>query len=259
MAAGQPPVPKYWNVVEHVQNLITSDGLAPGAPLPSELELQRILGVSRGTVRKALDELTVAGLVERRSGVGTFVAPRRMPRALPELTTFSEHVRSIGMDPGTKILSHRVLPERNDFTDDFPGGTTLVEWVRLRFVDGEPVGLHHLVLPEGISKRIRIDDPQLTSSLYERIEAVGIEIDTAQEHIVARVAVQSEAQALGIRTGTPILDVRRKTFNTSGAVVEVVQAVYRGDRYRYTILLERRPQGANADGAKPQIMLATDH
>lgn len=233
-------LPKYWAVVDYIEKLIRSEGLEPGDGLPTELELQERFRLSRGTVRKALDQLRAAGLIERRSGTGTFVAPRRMPRALPELTGFSEHLRSLGLCPGTRLLSKAVLPEPNGFTQDFPAGAKLMEYVRLRLADDNPVGIHRLVLPVDLAERVRVEDDPQRGTLYDRMEAAGVAVDVAQEHLVARRSIRSESQLLGIRTGDAVMDVRRRTFDSSGSVVEVVHATYRGDRYDYVVWLERR-------------------
>lgn len=234
--------PKYWAVIDFVEKLISSQGLAPGDPLPAESVLQERFKISRGTVRMALEKLTVAGVVERRSGSGTFVAVPRMVRALPELTGFSEHIRSQGLRPGSQLLSKRALPEGSEAGAEFPPGTALVEFARLRLADDQPVGLHYLVLPADIAAAVDVEDQLRQGTLYERMEQANLTVDVAQEHIVARRSVRSEARLLDIAVGSAVLDVRRKTFDADGNLVELVHAVYRGDRYDYVIWLERRPK-----------------
>ena len=233
--------PKYWLVVDHLTKLIETDGLAAGDPLPTELELQNRFSLSRGTVRKALDELSRRSLIERRPGSGTFVAPQRMPRDLPELTGFSEHIRSLGMLPGSTELGRDDLGSDSPYVGDFAPGTALTKLTRLRTADGQPVGLHYLILPTDLLRRVDTGaDADAGTPLYDRFEQAGVQVDVAQEHLMARRPTRSEAKLLGIGVGDAVLDVRRKTFDADGAVVELVHAVYRGDRYDYVIWLERR-------------------
>ncbi len=232
--------PKYWLVVDHLLKLIETDGLAAGDPLPTELELQNRFSLSRGTVRKALDELSRRSLIERRPGSGTFVAPQRMPRDLPELTGFSEHIRSLGLVPGSTELGREDLGTDSAYATDFAQGTALTLLTRLRTADGQPVGVHYLVLPTELLHRVFADPSDTGTTLYDRFERVGVSVDIAQEHLMARRPSRSEAKLLGIGVGEAVLDVRRKTFDADGGVVELVHAVYRGDRYDYVIWLERR-------------------
>lgn len=232
--------PKYWLVVDHLTKMIETEGLVAGDPLPTELELQNRFRVSRGTVRKAFDELSRRSLIERRPGSGTFVAPQRMPRELPELTGFSEHIRSLGLAPGSVELSRETLDRENGYAADFPPDTPLTKLTRLRTANDRPVGLHYLVVPTALVERVHASDPHDRSTFYDRLKHAGVRVDVAQEHLMARRPTRAEARHLGIGAGDAVLDVRRKTFDSNGSVVELVHAVYRGDRYDYVIWLERR-------------------
>src|SRR5437764_12616850 len=102
---GTAPTPKYWHVREAVEELIRVNGLRPGDRLPTEPELGQKLAVSRGTVRRAFDDLEREGVVSRQPGRGTFVAQRRMMRPLSELTSFTEHLRCLGLEAGARAVT----------------------------------------------------------------------------------------------------------------------------------------------------------
>jgi GntR family transcriptional regulator len=87
---------------------------------------------------------------------------------------------------------------------------------------------------------VGVNDDARRGTLYDRMEDASVRVDGAQEHLVARRSSRNEARLLQIRAGDAVMDVRRKTFDASGSVVEVVHATYRGDRYDYVIWLERR-------------------
>ncbi len=239
-------VPKYLQVREAVLEMIREEGLTTGSLLPSEGELCERFRVSRGTIRRAFDDLTRDGHVSRESGRGTFVAAPRMERPLPELTSFSEHIESLGMRPGAEFVSYR---EGADYAagkpPHFPKGEPLARIVRVRTADGRPVGVHTLLLPvdlateAGISARTLRADPGL--SLYRRLFAIGVEIDLARESIAARRATVQEARRLELHAYEPVLEVVRQSYGINGRPIELVRAVYRADRYDYVTWLRRPP------------------
>jgi GntR family transcriptional regulator len=250
--APETPTPKYWRIQQAIQRLVERESLRPGDRLPTEPELQRRFGASRGTVRRAFDDLERMGLVSRQPGRGTFVARRRMPRPLPELTSFTEHLRSLGFAPGARFVSYREVGAGSDVAHAFPAGAELVRIVRVRTADGMPVGLHTLFLPVELARRVGFTAAALRAapdlSLYRSLEATGVAIEGAREELVARLATGREAALLGVRRPAAVLEVTRRTVDAVGQPVELVRAVYRGDRYDYVVWLRRRA-GAGGDEA----------
>jgi GntR family transcriptional regulator len=242
------PTPKYWNVRQAVEQLIRSNGLRPGDRLPTEPELVERLRVSRGTVRRAFDDLEREGIVSRQPGRGTFVAERRMMRPLSELTSFTEHLRSLGLEPGARLVSHREV-DADGGDEHFPDDAPLVRIVRVRTANGEPVGLHTLYLDAGLADRIGFTREALRrtpeKSLYAALSAAGVEIEVAREDLTARVASTRERELLNLPPHAAVLEVVRRTYAAGASPVELVRAVYRADRYDYVIWLRResaRPQ-----------------
>lgn len=246
------PTPKYWRVREAVEQLIGSNGLRPGDRLPTEPELGAQLGVSRGTVRRAFDDLEREGVVSRQPGRGTFVSERRMLRPLSELTSFTEHLRSLGMKPGARLVSYRRAVDDGG-AGHFEQGIPLVQIVRVRTADSTPVGVHTLYLPAEIARRsgftreVLRQTPEL--SLYGSLAAAGIEIDMAREDLTARNASHREQDLLGLPEHAAVLEIIRRSYDTGGRPVELVRAVYRADRYDYIIWLRR--DSARAKSAEP--------
>jgi GntR family transcriptional regulator len=240
--AGVAPTPKYWNVRRVVEELIRSDGLRPGDRLPTEPELVQQLGVSRGTVRRAFDDLEREGIVSRQPGRGTFVAERRMMRPLSELTSFTEHLRSLGLEPGARLVSHREV-EADGGDDHFPRDAPLVRIVRVRTANGEPVGLHTLYLDAALASRIGFTREALRRapdvSLYAALATAGVEIEIAREDLTARLAAARERELLNLPPQAAVLEVVRRTYAAGARPIELVRAVYRADRYDYVIWLRR--------------------
>jgi GntR family transcriptional regulator len=236
------PTPKYWNVRQAVEELIRVNGLRPGDRLPTEPELAQRLAVSRGTIRRAFDDLEREGVVSRQPGRGTFVANRRMMRPLSELTSFTEHLRSLGLEPGAQLVSHRHADDDGG-DEHFPSETPLVRIVRVRTANGEPVGVHTLYLSADLAGRIGFTRESLRRtpelSLYAALASAGVEIDVAREDLTARLASARERALLNLPPHAAVLEVVRRTYDAASRPVELVRAVYRADRYDYVIWLRR--------------------
>jgi GntR family transcriptional regulator len=235
---------------EAVRDMIRDEKMKPGDLLPSEAELGERFMFSRGTVRRAFDELERDGLVSREPGRGTFVAAPRMERPLPELTSFTEHVESLGMTPGARLVSYREVTDHAEAGEHFPPGLPLVRIVRVRTADDRPVGLHTLFLPVELAQRASIAASALRAapaqSVYRALSAVGVQIDLARERLTARPPSVQESRKLALGPREPVLEISRETYDIAGRPIELVRAVYRADRYDYVTWL-RRPASAGTD------------
>lgn len=237
-------LPLYAQLAELLRDQIRTGRYRPGDRLPGEPVLTRQYRVSRATVAKALEQLESDGLVRRRQGRGTFVQPTRMRRPLPELTGFSEHVSQLGLTPGQRVIQFRkrAAEAADPLASWFGEGTEVVEVERVRLVDGEPVGVHRLVVPAALAERIGLDEDALTAegwSLYARFAQHGVQLARAEEHLSATVATREQANLLGVAKGEPLIHVRRLSYDVGGALLEVVDSFHISKRYDYRIDLER--------------------
>lgn len=245
MALSRRPgdVALYRQIAELLQQRITDERLVPGDRLPSEPELSESLGVARATVAKALDLLVSEGLVIRRQGIGTFVERPPLTRSLPELTGFTEHVQALGLRSGHQLINSVTVEDPSDDPLLAHFGRQPVRVIeRLRLIDDRPAGLHRVGLPAALARRIGLDDTALADkslSVYERLDAHGVHLAGAEEHLRAVVADPHDAELLGIAPGAPVMLVRRLSRDTAGELVEAVDARYPGDLYDYRIDLIR--------------------
>jgi GntR family transcriptional regulator len=245
----------YAQVRDRIRQLIEADRLQPGDALPSEAELQSRFRVSRATVRQALAELERDGLIARRQGRGTFVAAPPIERELPELTSFSEHLRTVGLRPTSKLLGYTpIMADDRDDRRHFPAGTPLAKVVRVRLANNEPVGIHTVHVPAALATAIGFTEEAIRMdnalSLYACFDSAGVRLEWADEHLQARTATREESRLLGIgvREGTPVMNVVRLTRDENDVVVEFVRAVYLGDRYDYVVRLQRGISGFPSRG-----------
>ncbi|WP_027483778.1 GntR family transcriptional regulator [Deinococcus pimensis] len=231
--------PVYLQVVQGLQRLIGQDALAEGTALPGERDLASRLGVSRVTVRQALRVLEEQGLLIRRQGSGTFVAPRRIEQPLSALTGFSEDMRSRGLTPGAHVLTlERTRPTPQEAMNLAVSPLSeVVRLRRLRTADGEPLAIETSTVPVAVVGDLtaeRVEDRSLYGVMRER----GHVPDRAMQHLRAREADEETAALLHVPRGTALLATERLTWGRGGTVLEYARALYRGDRYDFIVELK---------------------
>lgn len=197
------------------------DGVwAPGAVLPSEGQLAAEIGVSQGTVRKALDELAAENLVVRRRGRGTFVAEHDERRILFQFFKLAPD-RGEPRFPDSLVLSVTTCPadaaERTAL--DLAEGTPVVRIRRLRSFDGTPLIVETLSLPERLVPDLA--DGPIPNNLYGLYAGrYGITIANARERLKAVALGADDAAALGAAAGEPALQIDRIALSLDGTPVE---------------------------------------
>lgn len=215
----------------------------PGDLLPSERELSERYGLSRTTVRLALQELEKLGLVVRKHGRGTFVADRSAQMTDLMLSySFTDQMLSMGRVPHTTIIEFSEMGAEKNLAVHMSvkTGERLFKLKRLRSADGIPMMVERSYLP--VRKFLTLKRPLLDSmSLYEIIENVYHEkIRVAEEEFFASVARPSDAHLLGIAAGAPVLELSRTTLNDENEVIEYTLSVARADQFKYRVIHQRQ-------------------
>jgi GntR family transcriptional regulator len=234
---------------EQVIDLIERTGV--GGALPSERQLSVDLGVSRLTLRAALDELVREGFLVRRRGSGTFV---REPKIAQELTmtSFSEEMRRRGMSPGSRTLSLETTTAGaylGRCLHVSPSEPVVVA-KRLRLADGESMAIETLHVPESLVPGLEPKDLD-RGSFYELLaERYGITIVGGMQTIEPTVTNEEESEALNVPLHSPAFLFERTTRSENDDIVEFVRSIYRGDRYRLVSELNRRERS----GSTPVFM-----
>ena len=205
---------------------IATGEYTPGSRIPSETSLAKRFGVTRMTVRHAVDGLISEGLVTRRHGSGTYVSQRRQPqRALNRLTGFTEDMRAQGRDATSSEL-HRGEVEAPEHVRDqleLQAGAHAVVLERLRHLDGKPVAIQRVWLP--FSRAPELARRSLDGgSLYEMLEQeYGIRVTTARQRITAVAASEREAELLAVAKGAPLIFAERLTRDANNRPVELAE------------------------------------
>ena len=220
------------------------DELGPGAAIPSERELMSSYGLSRATVRKAIESLISTGMLERVHGKGTFVAQPRLESQL-HLASFSQDMRRRGLTPSTRLLSLDCERPPHVIARALGMRTTALAWrlQRVRLADDRPVAVEDGWYPRSLFPGLDAQD--LSGSLYSLFaETYGLAIDAAEQTLWGESADGPTARLLDAPVHTPLL-VFRRIACTAERPAEHVVSRYRGDRYQIHMSLGR-------DGLGPQ-------
>jgi DNA-binding GntR family transcriptional regulator len=232
------PVPLYHQLAEQLRAAVASGELEPGDAFENELALTQRLGLSRPTVRRAIQELVDLGLLVRRRGLGTTVANRRVHRRA-ELTSLYDDLRRAGARPRTDVLS--LATEHNEVVAaalDLPAETELLAVVRLRWSQGRPLALLRNWLPPEHADVTAgdLDHDGLYAVLRER----GIRPVVAHQSISARPPTAEERRHLRLKPSEPVLTMTRAAFDGSGRPVEYGDHSYRAQDYTVEVMVDQR-------------------
>jgi GntR family transcriptional regulator len=207
----------------------------PGGRLGAERELAARLGVSRSTLRAALDALETAGVVHRirgRSG-GIFVSERRIERDLTSLTSLPAYLRRQGFQSGARVLSTATVGADAETAAalDLPEGALVLEVVRVRLADEQPISLERARFPA--ERFPGLLDRSLAGSLYELLESgYGLRPSEAEERVEVVGATAAEARVLEVRPGAPLVAILRTAWAADGRPFERSHDLFRADRVR---------------------------
>src|SRR5246127_4776996 len=229
--------PAYKRIQETIIQRLESGELKSGDSVDSERELAKIHGVSLMTARHALAGLERDGVVVRRRGAGTFVAPPKIH--FNKLMSYTEQMSGRGMPVSSKLLSLDVIDTEPEVAARLalPAASSLVKIERLRLGGNEPFAIETCYLSEaefGGLTQARLDRSSLFSILEHDYE---LEIAHADEEVDATTVDSQSARLLGVPQGAAVLRIRQKIYSTKGKVAIYVLGLYRSDRH--TLFIRR--------------------
>ncbi|CAL9640565.1 GntR family transcriptional regulator [Streptomyces sp. enrichment culture] len=254
-AAASGAMLKRERVREAILELI--EARRPGDAIPSERALSTALGVSRPTVRAAVDGLVRAGLLVREHGKGMFVAEAKITQELVSHRDAFTLPQARGAWT-SRLLEHRTVPAgaRVGRRLRMSPAAQIHYVARLRLVDGSPIAIEHLHLRADLVPGLRREELE-RGDLYEHLrDGHGVQVGEAVQSIEPTVVTRTEADLLGVPELSPALLFERLTSDTHNQPVEYVHSLYRGDRYRIVSRLSLGPRAhtpAAGEGHHPGI------
>jgi GntR family transcriptional regulator len=242
MAMGSPVFqPLYRQIKALITENLISGEWAPGAAIPSEMELASRYGVSQGTVRKAIDELAAENIVVRRQGKGTYVATHF------EETGKLRFLRLVAADGSKDLLDNRLLScERSKATAqiasllDIKAGSAVIDIKRLLLFARKPQILDHIILPLASFKGVTAERIEaFNGSMYRMYEKLlGVHMVRSEERLTAVGADANVAAALNLKTGTPLLSIERVSYTYGDKPMEWRLGLCLTDDHHYLNHLE---------------------
>jgi GntR family transcriptional regulator len=225
--------PLYAQIRDELTRRIATGLWRPGEMLPSEARIAANLGVSQGTVRKALDEMAADHVVARRQGKGTFVAGFDEARLVSQFLRLKPD-NGAALYPDSRLLS-LVPAQASPFerkTLALGRGAEVLKVKRLRLLDDTPVTFELIVMAR--ARFGALEREPFPHNLYEAYsERFGVMIRGGQDRIKAAAASQEEADALGLSTGQPVLAIERVTMAMDDTPVEWRRSVCTTQRWHY--------------------------
>jgi GntR family transcriptional regulator len=228
-------LPAYQRIQSAIRKRIDSGQLQPGDPVPSERHLARTHQVSLMTARHALAFLEREGLVERRRGIGTFVAPPKIH--FNKLMSYTEQMAARSLTAAAKVLFAQIVDNENEPAArlSLPPTSAIIKLERLRHAAGEPFALETCYLDAAGFPGL-IDAPITRESLFGILERdYKVELGYADEEVDATAADPRIAELLAIPRREPLLRIRQLIYSTKGKAIMYVLGFYRSDRHNLVI------------------------
>lgn len=228
---GHRALPAYQKIQGAIRERIEAGHLKPGDAVASERELARLHRVSLMTARHALATLEREGVVERRRGSGTFVAPPRIH--FNKLMSYTEQMASRGLAAFSKVIASKVVDQEAEIAARLmlPATSKMVKIERVRHTADEPFALETCYLPAerfpGLAR-----ESMGRSSLFARLEQdYGVQLTYADEEVDATAADVKVAQFLQVPRGAPVMRIRQVIYSSNGKPVIYVVGFYRAERH----------------------------
>ena len=230
-------MPLYRQVQDGIEHLIRTSSSKKSLPL-TDAQLAERFGVSRITVRRAVDELVDVGILYRIQGVGTFVRPSKLSEKLT-LNSFLDAWTRKGARADVRVGAFEQVPADKELAErlNVRIGSKLVYVQRLRFQKKGLVAVDDRYMRADYCRKLSTQDI-ITSSLVDFLRnREKIPLARGEMEIEARAADQREARIFGIKTGKPVLVRRMTFFTTKNEAVLTGVSTYRADRVSYKLTI----------------------
>src|SRR3954451_22589636 len=221
--------------------------------LMTEAELVKHFGVSRITIRHAIQPLVAEGIFSRERGRGTFLRSNESEHWVGRLLGLSELLKDVGQEPGARIIGQGMTNRMEDAVRDALQERAVFELKRLRLADGSPIAIEHAFYPPDIGLEIETRD--LTAIVMYRVfeGELGLEIGRAAQSISATLADEDAAGLLSVSVGSALISLERLTAASDGRPLEFLRSLYLPEHFHFTVHLTRgRP------GPRPSTPITKD-
>ena len=226
--------PLYAQIMERIRQDIFRGTYPIGSRIPAESELEIRYNVSRVTVRRALQELTSAGLLERKQGKGTFVSQPKVDRVERPLKGFHDSCREAGKKPSARIIyiRERAAGPEERTRLGLQENASVIEILRVLAADGEPVILEHCCFSMAFAW---LEGAGIRGSLYRILQEYGVQAEKSTYDLSLAGAQAEEAALLGVPAGTALLRMEQVVYDQRGRPLHTGVSLIRGDLFTLRI------------------------
>lgn len=228
------PIPAYYQLKNIILKKIEGGDFRSDDPIPSERDLSDTLGISRMTVRQALNQLVAEGVLYREKGKGTYVSRAKIEQR--NIMSFSDLVKKKGLTPSTRVLNFSKLEADQEVSGilELKSSEPIYNIRRLRLANDIPVGIEEVFIPEKYCPNLEMYD--LTKSLYRLVREEYLHIiNYVDNAIEASKPLKEERELLGIPGTVPVLRISGIYFIETGIKLFYEKSVYRSDEYKYNV------------------------
>lgn len=233
------PQPLYLQLEEQIAALIAADRLPPGTTLPPERGLAQSLGISRATVQTSYNALRLRGLLGGRGRRGSVIqagSRTRMAPGMDRLKGFTQEMEEMGRIPSTRVLERTVVSDRSMASIfGLRSNARFLQLVRVRYGDGQPLTIESAWYSLDVAPQLEFVDA--STSIYAELSRTGAPLDFCDQSIETAMPNERESEIFGFETATPCLLIKRRSHIITGAMVEYVEGLFRGDAYVYRLRL----------------------
>lgn len=237
--------PKYQVIEADLRRRIRTGVYPEDALIPKELELAAEYGVSRPTVRQAIQNLVNAGLLEKKRHYGTIVRKRKIPQEFTHvIESYNQEMRAKGLQPQTKVLSFTTEAATPRVAEQLQlaAGAKVYKLTRLRFAASNPIVLVTTYLPEALLPELATVD-FATKSLYPELDRLGYGVTHVHRKLEVLAADETVGALLQVATGAPLFYFQTQGSTRQGRTVEYSTARYRGDLNYFELDMDRSKLG----------------
>ncbi|RST90434.1 GntR family transcriptional regulator [Vagococcus humatus] len=227
-------MPIYLQIHDQIRTEIEAGKWQVGDRLPSERELAERFGVSRMTLRQAIQTLADEGVLERKIGSGTYVAKQKVQEWMTGTTSFTDIIQSQGKVPSSKVIAYFVTQPSSSEQEklQLTGHDKILRMERIRYADDIPICFEVTSIPYSLIKNY--NKAEITQSFYHVLGEKGHhEIGTSNQTISAMIAAEKIAEYLEMKKGEAILKVRQVSYFKDGIPFEYVRSQYVGSRFEF--------------------------
>ena len=226
-------VPLYRQLARSVEKKIQDGSFPEGSRIPSEQELMRRFGLSRITVRQAMEDLFQRSIIVRKQGLGTFVQKPVMTQEVDDLFGFYPALRNRGLNPKTRILNYEAISADREIRErlDLSPGEKVLRFSRQYLLEPALFLIIQMHIPQDLAEKWTRKEAAEKNSFRLLQENAGIRIQSSSLSIRASLASGKTGEWLKVPKGSPVLELRRLTYSAGKRPVEYAVLFFPGESY----------------------------